>query len=76
MRIRDVGIDARASAAAHGIDDGVVNPHSGAESNIVGAQALFVELARLAPLLMPVVDACFASSVRERLSVSPRTRSA
>ena len=27
-----------------GIDDGVLNPHSGAESNIVGAQALIADV--------------------------------
>ena len=59
-----------------GIDDGVLNPHSGAESNIVGGQALIVEITRMAPQLMPVVDACFASHVRDRLSFLPRRRSA
>lgn len=67
----------RGSGRVHdGIDDGVVNPHSGAESNIVGAQALLTEVSRLAPALMPVVDACFPSTVRERLDVSPRRATA
>ena len=59
-----------------GIDDGVRNEHSGAESNIVGAQALINEIAGLAPALVPLVDACFARPVRDRLAVSPRTATA
>ena len=52
----------RAAGRVHdGIDDGVLNPHSGAESNIVGAQALIDEVASHAPSLFPVVDACFAA---------------
>jgi hypothetical protein len=40
-----------------GIDDGRVNPHSGAESNIVGAQALIPDVAsRVAGLLDEVAD--------------------
>jgi hypothetical protein len=40
-----------------GIDDGRLNPHSGAESNIVGAQALFPEIAaRIGELLDDVAD--------------------
>jgi hypothetical protein len=40
-----------------GIDDGVVNPHSGAESNIVGAQALFPDVAaRVGDLLDAVSE--------------------
>jgi hypothetical protein len=40
-----------------GIDDGRVNPHSGAESNIVGAQALLPEVAaRVRTLLDEVAD--------------------
>jgi hypothetical protein len=37
---------------ADGVDDGHVNDHSGAESNIVGAQALFPEVARRATELL------------------------
>ena len=44
-----------------GIDDGVLNEHSGAESNIVGAQALIDDVASDAPALFSVVDACFAA---------------
>ena len=40
-----------------GIDDGRLNPHSGAESNIVGAQALLPDVAaRIGPLLDEVAD--------------------
>src|SRR6266513_2465890 len=40
-----------------GIDDGRLNPHSGAESNIVGAQALLPEVAsRIGVLLDEVAD--------------------
>ncbi|OLD11037.1 MAG: hypothetical protein AUJ06_01170 [Chloroflexi bacterium 13_1_40CM_3_70_6] len=35
-----------------GIDDGVVNPHSGAEANVVAAQALFHEIAQRASALL------------------------
>jgi hypothetical protein len=59
-----------------GIDDGVLNPHSGAESNVVGAQALIRDLMRIAPVLFPAVDACFPSGVRARMSVSPLERTA
>lgn len=51
-----------------GIDNGVLNVHSGAESNVVGAQALLDEVIRSAPALAPLVDNCFAPDVRERLS--------
>jgi len=40
-----------------GIDDGRLNPHSGAESNIVGAQALLPDVAaRVGTLLDEVAD--------------------
>jgi hypothetical protein len=40
-----------------GIDDGRLNPHSGAESNIVGAQALLPDVApRVRQLLDEVAD--------------------
>ena len=38
---------------ADGIDDGRINPHSGAESNIVAAQALFAEVAQAAARRWP-----------------------
>jgi hypothetical protein len=46
-----------------GIDDGIVNEHSGAESNIAGAQALFAEVAATAPQLAPIVEACLDQPV-------------
>jgi hypothetical protein len=51
-----------------GIDHGVLNAHSGAESNVVGAQALLDQVIRTAPVLAPLVETCFAPDVRERLS--------
>lgn len=68
--------DASTGRVHDGIDAGVVNPHSGAESNIVAAQALIHDLVRIAPALFPVVDACFPSTVRSRLAVSPLERTA
>jgi hypothetical protein len=50
-----------------GIDAGVMNVHSGAESNVVGAQALLDQVIRTAPLLAPLIETCFAPEVRERL---------
>jgi len=50
-----------------GIDEGVLNVHSGAESNVVGAQALLDQVIRMAPLLAPLVEKCFAPDVRGRL---------
>ncbi len=49
-----------------GIDEGVLNVHSGAESNVVGAQSLLDQVIRTAPLLTPLIDTCFTSDVRER----------
>ena len=68
--------DAGSGRVHDGIDDGVVNEHSGAESNVVAAQALIDELVRLAPALLPVVDACFPSSARTRLAASALERTA
>lgn len=59
-----------------GIDDGVLNPHSGAESNVVAAQALIADLVRIAPAVFPVVDACFPRTVRERLAGDALERTA
>ena len=56
------GDDALAHQVDHmirenGIDDGRVNPHSGAEANIVGAQALLPDVAaRVGELLDQVAD--------------------
>jgi hypothetical protein len=47
--------DRDAGRVHDGIDDGVLNPHSGAESNIVGAQALIADVVRdAARMLGPV----------------------
>ncbi len=51
-----------------GIDNGALNVHSGAESNVVGGQALLDQVIRSAPGLAPVVETCFVPDVRERLS--------
>lgn len=49
--------DREAGRVHDGIDDGRINPHSGAESNIVGAQALFPEVsARASAMLDEVGD--------------------
>jgi hypothetical protein len=58
-----------------GIDNGVVNVHSGAESNVVGAQALLDQVIRTAPLLAPLIETCFTPDVRERLTTMAETRS-
>lgn len=58
-----------------GIDDGKLNLHSGAESNVVGGQALVDQVIRTAPVLAPLVETCFASDVRERLSGAQEARS-
>jgi hypothetical protein len=57
-----------------GIDHGVLNLHSGAESNIVGGQALLGQVVRMAPLLAPLVESQFAVEVRERLSAPAEAR--
>ncbi|MEX2047177.1 MAG: hypothetical protein WEE03_08425 [Chloroflexota bacterium] len=57
-----------------GIDQGVLNVHSGAESNVVAGQALLDHVIRTAPSLAPVVEDCFASDARERLDVARRAR--
>jgi hypothetical protein len=51
-----------------GIDEGVLNVHSGAESNVVGGQALLDQVVRTAPTLAPLIDACFLPDVRHRLA--------
>ncbi len=50
-----------------GIDDGVLNLHSGAESNVVGGQALLDQVIATAPRLAPLIDRGFTSEMRERL---------
>jgi len=51
-----------------GIDDGVLNVHSGAESNVVGGQALLDQVIRSAPLFAPLVETCFSPDMRERFA--------
>ncbi len=51
-----------------GIDDDVLNVHSGAESNVVGGQALLDQVIRSAPRLASVIETCFVPDVRDRLS--------
>jgi hypothetical protein len=58
-----------------GIDDGVLNVHSGAESNVVGGQALLDQVIRTAPFLAPLVESCFVPEVRERLRGVPEATS-
>jgi hypothetical protein len=53
-----------------GIDDGVLNVHSGAESNVVGAQALIDQVIRMAPLLAPLIETCFSPDMRERFAAT------
>jgi hypothetical protein len=55
-----------------GIDEGVLNLHSGAESNVVGGQALLDQVVRTAPMLAPLIDACFLPEVRHRLGAALR----
>jgi hypothetical protein len=60
--------DREAGRICDGIDDGLLNPHSGAESNVVGGQALLDQVIRTAPLLAPLIDTCFLPEVRGRFS--------
>lgn len=55
--------DRIAGRVADGIDGDRVNPHSGAESNILGAQALFDDVAAW---LVRWPDACSPSALRQR----------
>lgn len=59
-----------------GIDGRVMNAHAGAESNIVGAQALIDEVIATIPAWLPVVEATFSASVRRRIGVIPAERTA
>lgn len=58
-----------------GIDDGVLNLHSGAESNVVGGQALLDQVISAAPVLASVIETCFAPDVRARFSGRQRAPS-
>ena len=55
-----------------GIDEGVLNLHSGAESNVVGGQALLDHVTSTARQLAPFIETCFVPDVRERLSGAQR----
>lgn len=60
--------DAERGRVHDGIDDGVLNDDSGAESNIVGASALFRRVAFAAGPLLPAIRAAFAPDLgRPRL---------
>lgn len=63
--------DRRAGRVHDGIDRGVLNEHSGAESNIVGAQALFAQVERSLPALVPAIVGCFPAAARTRLAMRP-----
>jgi hypothetical protein len=54
-----------------GIDDGVLNLHSGAESNVVGGQALLDQVIQTMPPLASAIVGCFAPDMRERLMLAP-----
>lgn len=58
-----------------GIDDGVLNLNSGAESNVVGGQALLDQVVRTAPSLASLLETCFSPDVRERLTAPQNARS-
>jgi hypothetical protein len=53
--------DRDAGRVHDGIDEGVLNEHSGAESNIVGAQALLPEVIATAPMVLPLVRSSFSA---------------
>jgi hypothetical protein len=67
-RARSAVYDREEGRVYDGIDNAVLNVHSGAESNVVGAQGLIGEVIRTAAMLAPRVETCFAPDVRERLS--------
>ena len=60
--------DRDAGRVYDGIDDGVLNEHSGAESNIVGAQALLSDVIAAAPALLPAVRESFRALASSTLS--------
>lgn len=63
--------DRRVGRVHDGIDQGVLNEHSGAESNIVGAQALLAQVERSLPALVPAIVGCFPAAARTRLRMLP-----
>jgi hypothetical protein len=68
--------DRDAGRVRDGIDDGVLNEHSGAESNIVGAQALLDLVVLSAPALMPLVEGCLPGTIHDVGDPSGTARSA
>lgn len=52
------------------IDKGVLNEHSGAESNIVAAEALFTQVARDARALLRAADPWLSSSLSRPLGTA------
>lgn len=58
-----------------GIDEGVLNLHSGAESNVVGGQALLDQVVGTAPRLAPFIETCFIPDTRERLNGAQKVAS-
>jgi hypothetical protein len=60
--------DRNAGRVYDGIDDGVVNEHSGAEANIVGAQALLADVIAAVPSLLPAVGGSFLEFASSTLS--------
>ncbi len=63
--------DRRVGLVHDGIDRDVLNEHSGAESNIVGAQALFAQVERSLPGLMPAIVGCLPAATQRRLPMRP-----
>lgn len=63
--------DRHAGRVHDGIDGGRLNAHSGAESNIVAAQALFAQVERSASALVPAITACFPAGARRQLGLPP-----
>lgn len=63
--------DRRVGRVHDGIDRGALNEHSGAESNIVGAQALFAQVERSLPALVPAIVASLPAATQTRLPMRP-----
>lgn len=63
--------DRHAGRVHDGIDEDRLNAHSGAESNIVAAQALFAQVERSASALVPAITACFPAAARRQLGLPP-----
>jgi hypothetical protein len=68
--------DRGAGRVHDGIDRGVLNRDSGAESNIAGATALLRDVTLGLPTLLPLIEGCFPVATRRRLRIAPTSRSA